>query len=283
MANTYPGTKDVRVEVKEEPPPEGYLLANAYLGFEPPSVVQIEYLTWEPDGKRQVDLKSAADALLEAKTGENLIAYLKEFGALFPGKRIMLAEAMRLVWLFSHFAAVKKEGMPLPGPDVKTWTVWPLTVKNARGEGMAFSFIPVPAKSGWPLFRHRKDEWDEEVYIFGELRRNVLKRLKHVDVTWEKDRIVVKPSCLYDALLTLQCLARPRAVLGTKAKQDAIAFFRVYRKRGKISNEEFEIVKRAIKQAWEDGEGNLEQLRKIGWKTLRVLRDSLFTKNHPRP
>lgn len=270
LANSYPGTKDVQLEIKEEPPPEGYRFASAYLGFEPPPVVQVEYLTWEPGRKRQVDLKSAADALLEVETSENLVAYLKEFGVLFPGKRIMLADAMRLVWLFRHFAAAKKEGIPLPGPDVKTWTVWPLAVKNARGGGLAFSFIPVPAKTGWPLFRHQKDEWDE-VYAFGELRRNVLKRLKYVDVAWE-GKIVVKPSCLYDALLTFHCLAKPGAVLGTKNKQDAITFFRTYRQRGKISGEEFEAAKEAIKQAWEDGEDNLGRLREIGWETLRVLR-----------
>ncbi len=266
LENAYPEVADVRVEVKEEPPPELYLLTAAYLGVELPPVVQVEYLAWEPGRKRRVDLKGVTDALLKVETGDALVGCMREWGALFPGKRILLADAMRLVWLFRHFVSARKEGIPVPGPDVKTWTVWPLTVRKARGEETVFSFIPVPAEKGWPLFRQGQD-------ALGEVRRNVLKRLKRVDVAWE-GQIVVKPSCLYDALLAAHCLAEPRAtVLTTKNKQDAIAFFRTYKNRGKITPEEFEAIKKAITETWDEGEDNPEWLKEVGWAKLETLRN----------
>lgn len=278
VAGSYPGCEDVQVKTVEEIPPESYRLAAIYLGLKPGPVIPVEYLTWRLSKKRQVDLTAVTDKLLKVETVSGLVGFMQEAAVLFPGNKILLADALRFVWLFRCFVSAQKDGLPSPDPDIETWTMWPLTVQKADGSGTAFSFVPVPAKSGWPLFRKPKrllgfsEEEENAGYVFEEIRQNVFRRLRYVDICWE-GKIVVKPACLFDALLAAHCLAKPRAIaLGTKNKQDAITFFRVYKQRGKISEEEFTAVKQAISQAWEEGEDDLAGLKEIGREAVRACR-----------
>ena len=133
--------------------------------------------------------------------------------------------------------------------------------------------FPVPDKDKWPT-----TEREVVKYVREWLWRNALVRLQEVKLSWaESGGLVLRPVCLSYALLAYLFLRDQRAgeewpSLSAADRRAVEAYFRVYRRRGKITPEQHKRAVAAVKAAWERGERDRAMLREIGWAAARRAR-----------
>jgi len=256
-------------------------------------ILELEKLSvfyWEKTAeskKHTVDVVEFSKHLWRALDGglSEIWDLLERYGGLFPGKEKDLLsvkrelEALRLL-LVLKAGTTPKNGVPpvaliedrllIPlhrsaetWPENKEWTVW--------GSYMDVPFY-VPAEKGvWPVF-HTPTEWSMDrdgiiKYAQKELTRNVNRRLRKLRAEVKTTGIVVKPICLYDALLAWICLdvkeAKKKKTISTASKHRVLGSFQKWKSRGKISSEDYEQVRKAVCEAWDKGLRNEKELREL--------------------
>jgi hypothetical protein len=271
-------------------------------------------LRWETSGRlRRVDPLKVAEQAAAILTPEDAARFWEEHGPLlafkenqvdFYGRMLPYCVFLWLAALVSISVYGAKPGMPPLVGNIERWLLDPLRQAAKRFPGAArftwgaafidgtavSGFVPlkesteftVLARADWPVFcvPERQPALREEIIAFvqGEIRRNVLARLRLVDIGWGRDGITVSPAHLYDAILAVLALDAPeekqRRPLSTRAKRDALAYFRVLVQRGKISAVEYEeVVKPTIGRAWQAGVRDIEGLRRRAWEALKRRKD----------
>jgi len=258
---------------------------------------EVKYLHWENSHSGQkVDFEKVSKKLLNIttfKSIDSIISFWLEVGPLFPGNRISLSEALTKIGMAMQFITLQlsttpSKGMPAPvsaaeaflvnplkqkvieHPEVRKWT-WvhlglslPPVLKPARRNDWPIFIVP----KSWPVYRG-----DIIDFTTAEINRNIMRRLQqYVKFNWTKNgSLVIQPASLYEAILAWHCFNEPyvkeKADIATREKQDALSYFRTYKKRG-ISDEQYTVIKQSVNQAWDDGVRKKEQLRSIGRKAV---------------
>jgi len=259
-------------------------------------------IRWEVKGHHKPRLDDAFEAAKGIKKPEDAVRFWQEHGPLLGEKEVGFFDLEHCLIVFRIFVALKDATKPKPGmpPRVRVieeffspvefaiekrfrctkyrFRIFPAHPDYQAAYGVKHVFQLAPAKpNDWPIFT-APDKWPktrEEIIAYAqrEISRNVLNRLSRVKIAWGRSGIVISPSSLFDAMLAKACLEEPRLTEkkppSTKAKHDALRYFHSYRSRGKITEAQFFVAKKAILQAWDKGERDLKRLREEGHNALR--------------
>lgn len=297
-----PVVAKVWIEKREGKFPETAALAEA-LGV--PAPLHFPYLCWDRGARKGnwINPEKAYIKLAEIGLTSDIKGFLCDYyqtvGPLFNQQELLLSYILHHVWLAAALTVLEDSISPfqVPGlacwfpqgildgeaPQTKAryWTWVSLSVPKADGTGQEVSIYPqfLSAPVRWPVFRMpetRLSTREENIsYLCKELWRNALSRLKHITPIFNNKEIIIRPDCLYNAILLMVHLhynrfRKPRAKkeITTKTKQDTIAVFRSRKNRGTISGGAYEKAKKAINLAWEAGQCDKEDLIQVGEKAV---------------
>ncbi|ACX53081.1 hypothetical protein Adeg_2003 [Ammonifex degensii KC4] len=257
---------------------------------------------------RRVVLEELAQAVLDVVEGQLTVeGLLARYGNFFGGPVAEREAARRLLGLFFLLATrLLLERRPPAVFWIERWVLGPfkryaegvpeeerLAVAVREGEGVVLggpgeraftvvdmvNFLPVwvPAGEGdWPVF-HLPQEWPttrEEITRYAQAQLQAHAPFVSFRAEWRDGVLEVQPSSLVDGLLLYLCAKEVRIEVGKKRlstydRRVVEDYFHVYRRRGKITEEECRKAIAAVKQAWRRGKRDRAALREIGWRAIR--------------